>query len=280
MKYERKSPCADGFNDIYTTSGVEADDYWGRKLLLLSGDGGSSGAGESDTANAGLMGGFSPDSPTSPGPAGSHSSGQAQANEDAANAQDDAEAQGEMDAYAAQVALGPLAEAFNFFSPIDITKTHDQYGRGVVGLDVSIPGVVGSLVGGLPGLALGTLGPTVGRGLGIDTNVSIGTQGISTGLSTPGAVESAVTEAIGLDTTPGSFSAAISNATDPGQTTGPSATVSAPGVSTPSTETGMMGGFAPDPGYSPMGSVTSFAARGYRQGGAVNSGIGSLVSIR
>ena len=185
-----------------------------------------------------------------------------------------------MDAYAAQVALGPVAQAFNFVSPIDIAKTHDQYGRGVYGLDVSMPGVVGSLIGGPVGMALSTLGPTVGRGLGIDTNVSIGPQGISTGLSTPGAVESAVTDAIGLDTSPGSFSAALSDPTDPGQTTGPSASVSAPGVSTPSTETGMMGGFAPDPGYSPMGDVTSFAARGYRQGGAVQGGIGSLVSIR
>ena len=29
MKYERKSPYADGFNDIYTTAGVDVDDYWG-----------------------------------------------------------------------------------------------------------------------------------------------------------------------------------------------------------------------------------------------------------
>ena len=279
MKYERKSPYADGFNDIYTTAGVDVDDAWARKHLLLGGDGGG-GAGESDTENAGLMAGFSPDSPTSPGPAGSHSSGQAQANEDAANAQAEAEAQGEMDAYAAQVALGPVAQAFNFVSPIDISKTHDQFGRGVVGLDVSIPGVVGSVIGGPVGMALSTLGPAVGRGLGIDTNVSIGPQGISTGPSTPGAVESAVTDTIGFSVSPGSISDAISAAVDPGQTTGPSASVSAPGVSTPSTETGMMGGFVPDPGYSPMGSVTSFAARGYRQGGAVQGGIGSLVSIR
>lgn len=279
MKYERKSPYADGFHDIYTTAGVDADDVWARKHLLLGGDGGG-GAGESNTANAGLMAGFAPDDPNAPGPAGSFSSDQAAANEAAAEAQAQAEAQGEMDAYAAQVALGPVAQGFNLFSPIDITKTHDQYGRGVVGLDVSIPGVVGSVMGGPLGMALSTLGPTVGRGLDIDTNVSIGPEGVSIGPSTPGSVESAVTDAIGFSVSPGSISDAISAAVDPGQTTGPSASVSAPGVSTPSTETGMMAGFAPDPGYSPMGSITSFAARGYRQGGAVQGGIGSLVSIR
>jgi len=273
MKYERKSPYADGFNDIYTTAGVDVDDYWGRKLLLLGGDGGADGSSNMDDANindVGLsLGGFG-------------TVAEATAAQDAAAAEAAAQdaAQGEHDAYAAQVALGPVAQAFNFVSPIDITKTHDQYGRGVVGLDVSIPGVVGGLIGGPVGMALGTLGPALGRGLGIDTNVSIGPQGISTGLSTPGAVESAVTDAIGFSVSPGSISDEISAAVDPGQTTGPSASVSAPGVSTPSTETGIMAGFAPDPGYSPMGSVTSFAARGYGQGGAVNNGIGSLVSIR
>lgn len=245
MKYERKSPYADGFNDIYTTAGVDADDVWARKRLLLGGDGGNGGAGESNTANAGLLGGFDPDDPNAPGPAGSFSSDQAAANEAAAEAQAQAEAQGEMDAYEAQLEIGPLGSLFNFVSPIDITKTHDEFGRGVVGLDVSIPGVVGSVVGGIPGMALGTLGPAIGRGLGIDTNVSIGPQGINTGFATPGAVETAVTNAIGLDTSPGSFSAALSDPTDPGQTTGPS-------VDTP----------------------------GFRRGGAVHGGIGSLVSIR
>jgi hypothetical protein len=203
MKYERKSPYADGFNDIYTVAGVDADDVWARKRLLLGGDGGSGGAGESDTENAGLMGGFEPDSPTSPGPAGSFSSDQEAANEAAAEAQAQAEAQGEMDAYAAQVALGPVAQAFNFISPIDITKTHDQYGRGVYGLEVSVPGVVGGLIGGPMGMAIGTLGPVVGRGLGIETSVNVGPQGITTGFSTPTGIESAIGNAIGMDMSPG-----------------------------------------------------------------------------
>jgi len=280
MKYERKSPYADGFNDIYTTAGVDADDVWARKHLLLGGDGGDGGAGEADVNQAGLMAGFAPDDPNAPGPAGSFSSDQAAANDAAAEAAAQDAAQGEMDAYEAQLDVGLLGDMFNFVSPIDVTKTHDQFGRGVYGLDVSVPGVVGSVIGGPLGMAIGTLGPAVGRGLGIDTNVSIGPEGISTGMATPGAVESAVTDALGIDTSPGSFSAALSDPTDPGQTTGPSVSVSAPGVSTTSNETGMMAGFAPDPGYSPSGAVTSFAARGYRQGGAVNSGIGSLVSIR
>lgn len=138
MKYERKSPYADGFNDIYTTAGVDVDDYWGRKLLLLGGDGGADGSSNMDDANindVGLsLGGFG-------------TVAEATAAQDAAAAEAAAQdaAQGEHDAYAAQVALGPGAQAFNFVSPIDITKTHDEFGRGVVGLDVSIPGVVGAL---------------------------------------------------------------------------------------------------------------------------------------
>ncbi len=247
MKYERKSPYADGFHDIYTTAGVDADDVWARKHLLLGGDGGGAdGSSNMDDANindVGLaLGGFS-------------SVDEATAAQDAAAAEAAAQgaAQGEHDAYAAQVDLGPVGETFNFFSPIDITKTHDQFGRGVVGLDVSIPGVVGSVVGGIPGMALGTFGPAIGRGLGIDTNVSIGPQGINTGFATPGAVETAVTNAIGIDTSPGSFAAALSAPTDPGQTAAPS--VDTPGISA---------------GFD----------NAYRNGGAVHGGIGSLVSIR
>jgi hypothetical protein len=108
-------------------------------------------------------------------------------------------AQGEHDAYAAQVALGPVAEGFNFISPIDITKTHDQYGRGVVGLDVSLPSLVGGLIGGpLGGLALGHLG----RGLDIDTNLSFSPATSYSGLG-PGGAGTVGVESQGFSMSPG-----------------------------------------------------------------------------
>ena len=120
-------------------------------------------------------------------------------------------AQGEHDAYAAQVALGPVAEGFNFISPIDITKTHDQYGRGVVGLDVSLPSLVGGLIGGpLGGLALGHLG----RGLDIDTNLSFSPATSYSGLG-PGGVGTVGIESQGFSMSPSAPSgigAAISSA--------------------------------------------------------------------
>ena len=266
MKYERKSPYADGFNDIYTVAGVDADDVWARKRMLLGGDGGGGGGGDAGGVNTGHdqnVGpgdiGFSAPGTSSPGVSdpdsgdtstsggfGSATAAEAQAAANEAgitgfsatnadttigadpsmgqpgsgfgsisagppgtNAEAEAEAAaisaaiGEMDAYDAQVALGPIARGFNLFSPIDITKTHDQYGRGVYGLDISIPGVVGGLIGGPVGMALGTLGPTLGRGLGIETNVNVGPQGITTGFSTPTGIESAIGNAIGMDMSPG-----------------------------------------------------------------------------
>lgn len=261
MKYERKSPYADGFNDIYTVAGVDADDVWARKRLLLDGDGGGGGAG------------------------GHHGTDPAVDNPDTvaeaeAEAQAEAEAKGEMEAY--DPSLGFVTDV------LGITKGFDQFGPKGVNISFSPVGMALSSViglGPLAGMALGKGVTTAMDAFGVPSTVSVnvgtpGTPAVSVGPSTPGAVESAVTDALGIDVSPGSFSAALSDPTDPGQTTAPSASVSAPGVSTPSTEAGMMGGFAPDPGYSPMGSVTSFAARGYRQGGAVHGGIGSLVSIR
>lgn len=46
MKYERKSPFSDGFNDIYAEFGVDADDYWARKRMLLGSGGGSGGSAD------------------------------------------------------------------------------------------------------------------------------------------------------------------------------------------------------------------------------------------
>lgn len=161
----------------------------------MSGGGGSGGADGSsnmDDANindVGLsLGGFS-------------SVAEATAAQDAAAAEAAAQAaaQGEHDAYAAQVALGPVAEGFNFFSPVDITKTHDQYGRGVVGLDVNVPSVVGSVIGGpLGGLALGQLG----RGLDLNTNLSFSPATSYSGLG-PGGVGTVGVESQGFSMSPG-----------------------------------------------------------------------------
>lgn len=46
MKYERKSPFSDGFNDTYAGFGVDADDYWARKRMLLGSGGGGDGGDE------------------------------------------------------------------------------------------------------------------------------------------------------------------------------------------------------------------------------------------
>ena len=168
------------------------------------GSGGADGSSNMDDANisdVGLsLGGFS-------------SVAEATAAQDAAAAEAAAQAaaQGEQDAYAAQVALGPVAEAFNFISPIDITKTHDQYGRGVVGLDVNVPSVVGSVIGGpLGGFALGQLG----RGLDIDTNLSFSPATSYSGLG-PGGAGTVGIESQGFSMSPGTPSgigAAISSA--------------------------------------------------------------------
>ena len=233
MKYERKSPYADGFNDIYTTAGVDADDVWARKHLLLGGDGGGGGDGDPDSGDTSTSGGFGTQTAAAAQAAANQAGvtgfsatdvdttigvdpsmgidayGSISAGPPGTNAAAEAEAAaigaaiGETDAYAAQVALGPLAKAFNFVSPIDITKTHDQFGRGVHGLSLSVPSTIGALVGGPIGLALSTLGPTVGRGLGIETNVNVGPQGITTGFSTPTGIESAIGNAIGMDMSPG-----------------------------------------------------------------------------
>ena len=174
----------------------------------MSGGGGSGGgggnAGSMDDANisdVGLsLGGFS-------------TVDDATAAQAAAQAEADAQAAaiGEMDAYAAQLDVSPVADVFNFFSPIDITKTHDQFGRGVVGLDVSVPSVVGSVIGGpLGGLALGQLG----RGLDIDTNLSFSPATSYSGLG-PGGVGTVGVESQGFSMSPGTPSgigAAISSA--------------------------------------------------------------------
>jgi hypothetical protein len=266
MKYERKSPYADGFNDIYTTAGVDAGDVWARKRLLLGGDGGGDGG----------AGGHHGTDPAVDNPA---TVAEAEAEAAAVDA-----AKGEMEAYSPS--MGFVTDA------LGITKGFDQFGPKGVNIDFSIPAL---------GLLATPLGPvatmvatkgisTIADAFGVPStmSVNIGTPGapaVSFGPSQPGAVDAAL-GAIGVDTTAATqsisnaISDAVSSVTDPGQTTAPSASVSAPGVSTPSTEAGMMAGFAPDPGYSPSGAVTSFAARGYRQGGAVQGGIGSLVSIR
>ena len=55
MKYERKSPFSDGFNDTYAGFGVDADDYWARKRMLL-GSGGGGGSGGSSPGEVGPTG--------------------------------------------------------------------------------------------------------------------------------------------------------------------------------------------------------------------------------
>ena len=163
---------------------------------MSSGGGSADGSSNMDDANitdVGLtLGGFS-------------NVAEATAAQDAAAAEAAAQAaaQGEHDAYAAQVALGPVAEAFNFLpAPFDITKTHDQYGRGVVGLDVNVPSVVGSVIGGpLGGLALGQLG----RGLDIDTNLSFSPATSYSGLG-PGGVGTVGVESQGFSMSPGTSS--------------------------------------------------------------------------
>lgn len=207
MKYERKSPFSDGFNDIYAGFGVDADDYWARKRMLL-GSGGGGGAGEGDTANAGMLGGFGPDDPDGPpGGTGSHSSEQAQANEDAANAQAEAEAQGEMDAYAAVTAPSFGRSLFNAISPIDIGRTHDEFGRGVPSLDFSVPSIAAAMVGLGPIGALAAVAVEgLAKGVGVDTTVSVGPEGISTSSPGMGPIGEAVASSIGVDTSPGSLS--------------------------------------------------------------------------
>ena len=155
------------------------------------GSGGADGSSNMDDANindVGLsLGGFA-------------TVADATAAQDAAAAEAAAQdaAQGEHDAYAAQVALGPVAEAFNLVSPFDITKTHDEFGRGVYGLDVSIPGVVGGLIGGpIGGFALGQLGP----GLDIDTNLSFSPATSYSGLG-PGGVGTVGVESQGFSMSP------------------------------------------------------------------------------
>jgi len=267
MKYERKSPYADGFNDIYTTAGVDADDVWARKHLLLGGDGGSGGGADGHHG-------------TDPAVDNPDTVAEAEAEAAAVDA-----AKGEMEAY---------SPSYGFVTDVlGITKGFDQYGPKGVNISFSPVGTALSTVLGLGPIASLALGKGVTTAMDAmnapsTMSVNIGTPGtpaVSFGPSQPDAIDAAL-DAIGVNATTAAQSisnaigSAVSNDTDPGQTTGPSASVSAPGVSTPSTETGMMAGFAPDPGYSPMGSVTSFAARGYRQGGAVHGGIGSLVSIR
>lgn len=162
----------------------------------MSGGGGSGGAdGSMDDANiddVGLaLGGFGSVE------AATAAQAAAQAEADAQDA-----AIGEMDAYAAQLDVGPVADVFNFISPIDITKSHDQYGRGVVGLEVNVPSVVGSVIGGpLGGLALGQLG----RGLDIDTNLSFSPATSYSGLG-PGGVGTVGVESQGFSMSPGTSS--------------------------------------------------------------------------
>lgn len=137
--------------------------------------------------------GMGPFSGISAGPPGTNAAAQAEAAAIGA-------AIGEMDAYASQVALGPIAQAFNFLpGPFDVNKTHDQYGRGVYGINVNVPSVVGGLIGGpLGGFALGQLG----RGLGIDTNLSFSPSTSYSGLG-PGGVGTVGVESQGFSMSPG-----------------------------------------------------------------------------
>ena len=172
------------------------------------GDGGGGSEGSMDDANisdVGLsLGGFgSVDDATAAQAA-------AQAEADAQDA-----AIGEMDAYDSQLDIGPVADVFNFFSPFDITKTHDQFGRGVVGLDVNVPSVVGSVIGGpLGGLALGQLGPA----LGLNTDLSFSPATSYSGVG-PGGVGTVGVESQGFSMspgTPGGIGSAFSGITSAG----------------------------------------------------------------
>lgn len=178
MKYERKSPYADGFNDIYTVAGVDADDVWARKHLLLGGDGGDGGAG-------GHHG-------TDPAVDNPDTVAEAEAEAAAVDA-----AKGEMEAY---------DKSFGFVTDVlGITKGFDQFGP--KGVNISF-----SPVGALASAALG-LGPIAGFALGKGVNaaldamdvpstvsVNIGTPDtpdISFGPSTPDAIDDAISSVTG-----------------------------------------------------------------------------------
>ena len=213
MKYTRRCPYHDGFNDIYTVEGVDSEDYWARKRMLLDGDGGAdpggpaSGDGADARAEAEARG-------EAAAYGGADARAEAEARGEAAayaDAQAEAEARAEAAAYAAQLELGFLVNAWNFGSPVDVTAKHDEFGRATYGLGASLPGLAGVALGGLPGLVASIAGPAIARGLGIEDTLNVDEKGhLSTGFSTPSSIESAVTGYVGVDTTPGAFGVDLS----------------------------------------------------------------------
>jgi hypothetical protein len=318
MKYERKSPYADGFNDIYTVAGVDADDVWARKRMLLGGDGGDGGAG----GHAG----------TDPAVDNPETVAEAEA-----EAQAQAEAKGEMEAY---------DQSFGFVTDaLGITKGFDEFGPKGVNISFSPVGMALSSVVGLGPLAGMALSKGVTAALDafdVPSTVSVnigtpGTPGISFGPSTPGAIDNAISSAIssvtgttggtttgtqggvndgigGFDT-PGNSDPAfaatdlssdtmlgrtlVEKDLDPGGNA--SAIIPVP-INTSAAPAGIFQvdpttrplAYAPSPSpffqqqnfnpfaVPPLGVPTQTApfVQPMRYGGAVNSGIGSLVSIR
>jgi hypothetical protein len=213
MKYERKSPFSDGFNDTYAGFGVDADDYWARKRMLLGSDGGGGGAGEDGmggqvgpTGNAeeGVTGmGSTPGTgPGNGGATGGVSSvpgnasigadpsmgqpgsgfGSISAGPPGTNAEAEAEAagigaaMGEAQAYADAISLSPGRQALNFglgFFGFNYGREHDEFGRGIDNFSFSPMSAVASMMGLGP---VGAIGVAAVEALGRGTgfNTSIG----------------------------------------------------------------------------------------------------------
>jgi len=318
MKYERKSPYADGFNDIYTVAGVDADDVWARKHLLLGGDGGDGGEG-------GHHG-------TDPAVDNPDTVAEAEAEAAAVDA-----AKGEMEAYSPSYGL--------VTDVLGITKGFDQFGPKGVNISFSPVGTALSTVlglGPLAGFALGKGVTTAMDAIGVPSTVSVnvgtpGTPGISVGPSTPGAIDNAIDDAIssvtgttggtttgtqggvndgigGLDTSgnadPAFAATDLSSDTMLGRTLveadldpgGNASAITPVPINTSAAPAGIFQvapttrPLAAAPSSSPffqqqnfnpfavpaLGAPTQTApfVQPMRYGGAVNSGIGSLVSIR
>jgi hypothetical protein len=304
MKYERKSPYADGFNDIYTTAGIDADDVWARKHLLLGGDGGGGG----DDGHFG----------TDPAVDNPDTVAEAEA-----EAQAEAEARGEMEAY--NPSMGFITDV------LGITKGFDQYGPKGVNISFSPVGMALSSVlglGPLAGFAVGKGVTTAMDAFDVPSTVSVnigtpGTPGISVGPSTPGAIDDAIDDAIssvtgttggtttgtlggvtdgigGIDTSgdvdPAFLPTDLSKDTMLGKTLvetdldpgGNASAITPVPINTSAAPAGIFQvapttrplAYAPAP--SPFFQQPNFNpfVRPMRYGGAVNSGIGSLVSIR
>jgi len=282
--YKRRSPWCDGLNDIY--SGVECADEFGARRLLLGGDGGGSGSGDA--------GGYLGTDPAVDQPVDVAMAEAAVGMGGAPGTQESITG----------VAPGNVAvetsftqDLVNFLTPFDtrsyVTPTLTEQTNyslnpgAVFGSAIGVPGTgfAYNALGG-PNIALGSTTAVPGAEFGTAPSVSL--EGIGSLVAPNDVVGNAINAATNVANTAsnaiGNASNAIGNAISGlGSPSVSAPSVSAPSVSAPSVDYGNPGGlfgFEADPGYSPYGAVTSFASRGYRNGGAVRGGIGSFFPVR